>query len=388
MRFDFPTSWRHGRGLAAQAGNVLRELGCTRTLLVTDRLLMEKGVVDPVTASLDEAGMAYTVCDAVTTEPTVALFEELVGTTRGSPLIADLAGFDSVLAVGGGSVIDVAKGLAVVAQFGGHIRDYAGFDAIPEPLTRTIVAVPTTAGTGSEISDGSVWIDEAAHTKFLVLSLRICPTVALTDPEMTRSMPPRVTATSGVDALVHAIESYLSRDASVATEPLSLRAIESIVAGLKAAYDHGDDLDAREAVQLGATMAMAAGMNAHMGLCHALAMPLCGLYGMAHGQACGMVLPYVLEFNAEVARSKVAAVFRAMGFTSGEAGDGAVGGAHYRELAVFLGEVGIAGRLSDFGYRDDHMRTIVQGTLASVQARFNPRTPSEDDLVGLVRRLI
>lgn len=133
---------------------------------------------------------------------------------------------------------------------------------------------------------------------------------------------------------------------------------------------------------------MAAGMNAHMGLAHALAMPLCGLYAMPHGQACGMVLPHVLEFNAEVARAKVAAVFRAMGFMGGEAGDGAIGSAQYRELTVFLEEVGIAGRLSDFGYQDDHMRTIVRGTLNSVQSRFNPRTPSEDDLVGLVKWLI
>lgn len=388
MRFDFPTSWRHGRGLVTQTGNILRELGCSRTLLLTDKLLIQRGIVDPVTASLAEAGIDYTVCDAVTTEPSVSLFEELVGTTGGPPLIRDLAGFDSMLAVGGGSVIDVAKGLAVVAQFGGHIRDYAGLDTIPEPLTRKIVAVPTTAGTGSEISDGSVWIDEAARTKFLVLSLRICPTVALTDPEMTRSMSPHVTATSGVDALVHAIESYLSRDASVATELFSLRAIESISGGLKTAYDHGDDLDAREAMQLGATMAMIAGTNAHMGLCHALAMPLCGLYGMPHGQACGMVLPHVLEFNAEVARTKVAGVFKAMGFLSPEPGSGAFSSAQYRKLTVFLGRVGIAGRLSDFGYRDDHMRIIVRATLSSVQTQFNPRTPSEDDLVGLVKRLI
>lgn len=388
MRFDFPTSWRHGRGLAAQTGSILRDLGCARTLLVTDRLLIEKGVIDPVMASLNEAAVAYVVCDAVTAEPTVDLFEELVGTSDGAPRIQDLAAFDSVLAVGGGSVIDVAKGLAVVAQFGGHIRDYAGFNAIPEPLTRKIVAVPTTAGMGSEISDGSVWIDEAARTKFLVLSLRICPTVALTDPEMTRSMPPHVTATSGVDALVHAIESYLSRDASVATEPFSIRAIELIGGGLKRAYDHGDDLDAREAVQLGATMAMAAGMNAHMGLVHALAMPLCGLYGMPHGHACGMVLPHVLEFNAGVARTKVAVVFKAMGFMNGEQGHGAFSSAQYRKLTMFLGDVGIAGRLGDFGYRDDHMRTIVRGTLNSVQSRFNPRTPSEDDLIGLVKRLI
>jgi alcohol dehydrogenase len=215
-----------------------------------------------VVASLEAAGLTYTVCDAVTKEPTVALLDELLTTI-------DLQGFDSVVAVGGGSVIDVAKAVALLADFGGHIRDYSGQGKVPGPLSRPLITVPTTAGTGSEISDGSVWVDEAAHTKFLVLSPHICPTVALTDPEMTRSMPRSVTGLSGVDALTHAVESYVSRDASPASELFSLRALGLIAAALPAAYRDGDNLDAREIQQLGATMAMIGGMNAHMGLCHA-----------------------------------------------------------------------------------------------------------------------
>jgi alcohol dehydrogenase len=345
-------------------------------MLVTDRALVERGIVAPMTASLEAQGIEYVVCDEVTTEPTVSLFESLAAGW-------DLAEFDSVLAVGGGSVIDAAKGLAVVAQFGGHIRDYAGFDTVPAPLTRKIVAVPTTAGTGSEISDGSVWIDEARHTKFLVLSTRICPTVAITDPEMTRSMPPRITANSGIDALTHAIESYLSVDASVATGPFSLRAVESIAGCLKRAYSHGDDLDAREAVQLGATMAMIAGMNAHMGLCHALAMPLCGLYPLPHGQACGMTLPHVLEFNATVAGDRVADVSNALGMM----GD-VDGRSPWECLTAFVADVGLSTRLRDVGYREEHLEIIVRETRNSVQFRFNPREASEDVLVRLVERLV
>lgn len=377
MRFDLPTSWRHGRGLAARTGSVLKELGCARTLLVTDRELVERGIVSPVVASLESEDIEYALCDEVTTEPTVALFESLAARW-------DLTEFDSVLAVGGGSVIDAAKGLALVAQFGGHIRDYAGFDLVPAPLARTIVAVPTTAGTGSEISDGSVWIEEARHTKFLVLSTRLCPTVAITDPEMTRSMPPRITANSGIDALTHAIESYLSVDASVATRPFSLRAIEAIAGSLTRAYTHGDDVDAREAVQLGATMAMIAGMNAHMGLCHALAMPLCGLYPLPHGQVCGLVLPHVLEFNAAVAGTRVAEVFAALGMPGVE-GDRRT---PYECLAALVADVGLSARLGDFGYREEHLEIIVRETRNSAQFRFNPREPSEQDLVRLVERLV
>jgi len=380
-----PTSWRHGRGLAAGVGGVLRDLGCGRALLVTDRLLVEKGVVAPVIASLDASGVDYTVCAEVTAEPTVGLFEQLVGAGVTAPLIPDLPGFDSVLAVGGGSVIDVAKALAVVAQFGGHIRDYAGFDTIPESLSRKIVAVPTTAGTGSEVSDGSVWIDDVRRTKFLVLSTRICPTVAVTDPEMTLTMPPRITATSGVDALTHAVESYVSVDAGAASEVFSLRAVELIAGGLERAFIRGDDPEARESMQLGATMAMIGGMNAHMGLGHALVMPLCGLYHMPHGLACGMVLPHVLEFNAEVADAKVARILATLGTGVGE---DARGPARYRGLEDLLASVGMTGRLRDFGYEAAHRDVIVRETLNSVQYRFNPRPASEDELARLVERLV
>jgi alcohol dehydrogenase len=311
----------------------------------------------------------------------VTLFENLVDKF-------DLKKFDSVLAVGGGSVIDVAKALAIVAQFGGHIRDYSGLNKVPAPLERKIIAVPTTAGTGSEISDGTVFIDESIQSKFLVLSTFICPTIAITDPELTISMPPEITATSGVDALTHGIESYVSKDASVATMLFSIKAVELISSGLKTAYHNGKNIDARETVQVGATMAMVAGMNAHMGLCHAMVMPICALYHMPHGQACGMVLPHVLAYNAEVAGEKVVDIFRAMGMIDGKGKDNALQNAPYQMLNSMLEEIRIAARLRDFGYKDDHMEIIVQETFNSVQCQFNPRKPSEEDIVRIVKKLV
>jgi alcohol dehydrogenase len=381
MQFDLPTRWRHGRGLAAESGRVLKELDCKNTLLITDRNLLQLGVVSPVIESLKKLKIDYTVCDDVTIEPTVTLFENLVGKL-------DLKNFDSFLAVGGGSVIDVAKGLVIVAQFGGHIRDYAGLNKVPAPLERKLIAVPTTAGTGSEISDGCVFIDEAIQSKFLVLSTFICPTIAITDPELTILMPPEITATSGVDALTHGIESYLSKDASVATRLFSLKAVELISSGLKTAYHNGEDIDARETVQVGATMAMVAGMNAHMGLCHAMVMPICALYHMPHGQACGMVLPHVLAYNAEVAGEKVADIFRAMGMIDRGGEDDALSSAPYQMLNSMLEEIRISARLRDFGYVDKHMDIIVQETFNSVQCQFNPRKPSEEDIVRIVTKLI
>jgi len=381
MKFDFPTSWRHGRGLAAESGRIVKDLGCKKTLLITDRWLLKLGVVRPVIESLNAFNMEYTVCDEVTPEPTVTLFENLADNL-------DPKNFDSFLAVGGGSVIDVAKGLAIVAQFGGHIRDYAGINKVPAPLERKLIAVPTTSGTGSEISDGSVFVDEAVQSKFLVLSTLICPKVAITDPELTILMPPEVTANSGVDALTHGIESYLSKDASVATRLFSLKAIELISSGLKTAYHNGKIVDARETVQIGATMAMVAGMNAHMGLCHAMIMPLCALYHIPHGKACGMVLPHVLAYNAEVAEEKVLDIFKAMGMINREGKDDTLNRTPFQMLDSMLEEVRISARLRDFGYVDNHMQIIIQETFNSVQCQFNPRKPSEEDIVRIVKKMI
>ena len=381
VSFDLPTSWRHRRGLASEVGKIVRQLGCSRSLLLTDKVLSSLGVIDPVTASLRREGVSCAVCDEVEMEPTVAHFEALARKL-------DLSSFDSIVAVGGGSVLDVAKGLSIIGAFGGDIRDYAGFDKVPGVPTLKVIAVPTTSGTGSEVSDGVVLIDEERDTKFLVISKKICPSVALTDPELTISMPPKVTACSGIDALVHAVESYVSKRANIATEVFALKATGLLCNGLKPALANGKDIDARETMQLGATMAMIAAMNSYLGLCHAMAMPLCGLYKMPHGQACGMLLPHVLRYNAVVAPAKVMDVFRAMGIVGVDDARPNLDDRLFDEIGSFVSEVGISARLRDFGFREDHMRIIVQATMQSAQRPTNPRDPTEQDLSDIVRQII
>ena len=317
------------------------------------------------------------VCDAVDREPTVALFENLVQAL-------DLDAFDVIVAVGGGSVLDVSKALALIASFGGHIRDYAGHEKVPAVPAIKVVAVPTTSGTGSEISDGVVLIDQARNTKFLVLSKRICPTIALTDPLMTLSMPPKVTACSGMDALVHATESYISRNANIATELFSLKAVELLSHNIRAAYINGDDVEVREKMQIGATVAMMAGMNAYLGLCHAMAMPLCALYDMPHGQVCGMLLPHVLEYNAAVAQPKVEEIFQKMGL----GGKPENISRQLDQIHALMVDIGLSARLGDFGYRPEHQQIIIEETLASAQCPTNPRSPSKADVAEIINRLI
>jgi alcohol dehydrogenase len=379
--FDLPTSWRHRRGLASEIGTIVHQFGCRKPLLLTDKMLSSLGILEPIITSLKREGIHFTICDEVEMEPTVAHFAALVNQL-------DMSSFDSIIAVGGGSVLDVAKGLSIIGTFGGDIRDYAGFDKVPGVPNLKVFAIPTTSGTGSEVSDGVALIDEERDTKFLVISKKICPSIALTDPELTISMPPNVTACSGIDALVHAVESYVSKRANMATELFSLKAITLLCKGLKPAWINGRDLDARETMQIGATMAMIAAMNSYLGLCHAMAMPLCGIYKMRHGQACGMLLPHVLKYNSVATPAKVLDIFRAMGIVAADEPQPSLTDHLYNKIGSFVSEVGISVRLNDFGYRDSHLDIIVKATMQSAQRPTNPRDPTEQDIVDIVKRII
>jgi alcohol dehydrogenase class IV len=370
IKFHMPTRWHHGRGMASKTGEMLSELGCKKPLLLTDKFLLSAAIVDPVIDSLDRKNITYTICDDVNREPTVKLFETITGKM-------DLQSFDAIIAVGGGSVLDVSKGLSIIGSFKGHIRDYDGFDLVPEVPDIKVVAVPTTSGTGSEVSDGVALIDESRDTKFLVISKKICPAIAITDPEMTVRMPPSVTASSGMDALVHAIESYISLGANPATDLFAKKAIGLISRGLKSAYISGEDMDARERMQIGATMAMIAAMNSYLGLCHAMAMPLCALYNIPHGQVCGMLLPHVLKFNSISIKEREEEIFKIMGFSH-----------DYSDLIKLLDDINLAAGLNDFGYKEEHMDTIINETLASAQAPTNPRLPSRNDIADIVEKII
>lgn len=381
FQFDFPTSWRNGRGIASQTGKIVKENGFTRPLLLTDRLLLSLGVVDPVKDSLEKEGISYELCDEVNQEPTLEMFNHLCSSL-------DLSSYDLIIAVGGGSVIDVAKGLSVVASFKGNIKDYAGFNKVPGPPEQKVIAIPTTSGTGSEISDGVVIIDEKQNTKFIVISKLICPHIALTDAEMTKLMPPKVTACSGVDALVHAVESYLSKGTNLATEIFSLKAIKLLGEGLRPAFLDGSNIDVREKMQVGATLAMISGMNTYLGLCHSIAMPLCSLYHMPHGQAVGMALPEVLRFNFKFEPKRVITVFKTLGFDIDHTSESSSIESGCRQLTEFLGSLEISAYLKDFCFKENHMPTIVKETMCSVQKATNPGFPSEKDIEGIVRRLI
>ena len=381
LKFKLPTCWQHGQGIVSQSATILQQYGCNKPLVVTDKLLLSLGVVEPVLKSLEAERIPYTVCDSVENEPTVAMFDSISKSL-------DLRSFDSVIAVGGGSVIDVSKGLTILEAFGGSITNYYGLDKFPSKPGLKVFAIPTTAGTGSEVSDGLVVIDEQRDTKFVVINDYLRPEVAICDPEMTKTMPPQVTACTGIDALVHAIEAHLSIKANMATDLFAFKAIELIVQGLVPAYKDGEDITVREKMQLGATMAMIAASNTHVGMCHGMSGPICALYNIPHGQACGLVAPAVLKFNAGVAKERVVNIFRIMGFIDKYTKNSTVIEKGCDRLTELLSKLGLSIRLRDKGFQENHIEIIARETLKSSQIRTNPRQPTEQDIETSLREII
>jgi alcohol dehydrogenase class IV len=374
MKFSFnlPTSWVHGIGLSSEIDSFLKDLGVKCPVIITDKRLVNVGVLEPIYNSLKKADINYTIIDEVTSEPTVKFFDLL------SKKLKEMD-FDSFIAVGGGSVMDVAKGLRIIAEFGGSIRDYAGLNKISGKIEYPLIAIPTTSGTGSEVSVGAVFIDEENKTKFAVVDVNNCPTLALTDPELTTTMPPSITAITGIDALVHAAESYVSRQANPVTEPIALQAINLIGNSIEKAVSNGNDIKARECMQLGSTLAMISASNAQLGLCHALGMPLCAIYGMPHGQAVGMVLPYVLELNKSTVPDKIKNIFSQLNYTDKEN--------NFTKIEELINKMGIFSPLSKYGFNENQIPNIVKGTLNSFQTPNNPSEVTEQDVINIINKI-
>lgn len=293
-----------GHGATETLLEEVKRLDVSNPLIVTDEILQKVGVVDQVTSLLK--GFSYEVFTGVKPDPELRIVEECSETfTKGN--------HDGLIAIGGGSAIDIAKSVSAFAPFEGDLSELLGTDLVPAKGA-PIITLPTTAGTGSEVTNISILSDKEAQLKKGMVSDHLLPDVAIVAPEMTLTMPPSVTAASGVDALVHAIEAYISVHASPITDALAIHAMKMIAKNLPKAYANPDHLEAREKMATASLMAGMAFGNAGVGAVHALAYPLGGRYHIAHGVSNALLLPYVMEWN------KIACVER------------------FRDIAIALGE--------------------------------------------------
>lgn len=303
--FQMPSVIHFGNNAAAQTGPEAKRMGAKRVLLVTDAILMQAGTVKPVLESLSAAGVEAVIFDKVASEPVLAFIDEGLKLLRKKKC-------EVIVAVGGGSSIDTAKALAVMATNPGKIQDYMGLGKIGQPGL-PLIAVPTTAGTGSEVTIFTIITDTTRDVKMLIGSPYVMPCVALVDPRMTLGMPRGLTAATGLDALTHAIEAYVSLKAQPLSDVMALSAIELLFKYLPQAWANPNNLHARTQTLLGAMQAGIAFTNASVALVHGMSRPVGAYFHVPHGLSNAALLGVVMEFSLMGNPDRYAQIAGAMG---------------------------------------------------------------------------
>ena len=372
--FYLPTHVYTGRGCFHEIGTVLASCG-QRALLVCGGHAVSHGLVDRATALAQAEGVDLAVYPYATQEPLLPMVEAALGVARS-------ASCDVIVGLGGGSAIDLAKAVAGLAPLQGTPREYFAGRPVDGP-SLPLVAVPTTSGTGAEVTKNAVLIDPESGVKTSIRDDRWFPRWAVVDPELTLSMPTAVTASSGSDALCQAIEAYTSIGATAITDGLAERAIALIGGALQRAYEAGDDLDAREAMACGSLLAGMALSNARLGAVHGMAHPLGATYGLAHGLVCGLLLPYTMAYNAPET-PKYAAVARLLGVAPAGMSDQALRQAAVDRVAELVRAIGIPSHLGPLGVRAADLDDIVAASLPSSSLKHNPRPLAADDVRSIL----
>jgi alcohol dehydrogenase class IV len=375
--FTSPATLRFGWGEAAQIPAEAAQLG-GRPLVVVGRALRAAGRLEPLLDGLRAAGLDPFTVEGVPAEPKLSDLQRVMDACAA-------AGADMVIAVGGGSVLDIAKGAAALAAAAGPAAEEF-FAGAPLPATgRPIVAVPTTSGTGSEVTRVCVLSDPGRRRKASIRTDAMMPRVAIVDPELTVSCPPSVTAHSGADAFVQAVEAFVSAGANRMTDALSREAVLLAAHALPVAVADGGDRPAREAMALASTMAGLALNTARLGLVHGIAHPAGAVTGAAHGLLCGLLLPYVIEYNLPVAAPKYALLARDMDLAAPDTPDAPAAAAFLAFTRDLLRRVGIPERLGDVGFPESAVEDVAAETMPSGSTKANPRPVSLEDARAVCR---
>ena len=378
-----PSLILYGLGCASRIGEAMKQLEGKRALLVTDCVLLKSGQVDEIQTVLRQSAIDIEIYPGVNRETEDIHIEE------GLKIFKD-SSCDSIIGLGGGSCIDAAKGIRVMATNPGEIADYQGRDKVKFKMV-PMVAVATTAGTASEVSRAAVITDTRRTDKMIVKDEKIRPNVAVCDPLLTVSMPSSVTASSGMDALTHAIEGYVSRECQPMTEMVALQAVELISRSLPVAFVNGKNLEARSDMMLGQLLAGMGSGNASNCIVHGLARPLGAYFHVPHGLSNAMFLVKGMEYTLPACPHKYAKVAQAMGenisgLTVSEAAEKSV--AFVRRLCKILKVPTIV----EFGIdKDRYLQLVPQlaaDGIASGSHNLNPRTPTKDELIEIYEQMI
>ncbi|GAA3213862.1 iron-containing alcohol dehydrogenase [Microbacterium terregens] len=377
-----PRVMRIGGGSSSEVAEVIGDLGASRPLLVTDRFLMGTGAASALLDELSRAGLEPAVWADTVPDPTT---DSLVS---GLSAVAD-HNADLLIGFGGGSPLDTAKALALLSVQGGEMKHYKAPRQNAGPAL-PVVGIPTTAGSGSESTQYTIITDSATDEKMLCTGAAFLPAATIVDFELTMSMPARLTADTGIDALTHAVEAYVSRKANIFTDGLCMTAIAMIGRHLRTAYADGTDRVAREGMMIAATQAGIAFSNSSVALVHGMSRPIGAHFHIAHGMSNAMLFPAVTRFSVPAAPSRYADCARAWGCAS-DTDDDLLAAERFVDELVSLSRDLAVPTPEAFGIANDAWESkipvMVEQALASGSPSNNPRIPSADDVAAVYREI-
>lgn len=378
--FIIPPVLITGSGSLKNVGDEIKKLGVNKGLLVTDKVISDLGLLEGVKKELSDSGIQFVIYDRITTEPTVDFVDDALKTYKENKC-------EFVLAFGGGSSIDTAKAVAVMVTNEGTIENYMGLDRIPKKGI-PIIAVPTTAGTGSEATAVTIITDTRTDVKMLLISPYLLPQVSIVDPLLTLTCPRELTAAVGIDALTHAIEAYVSLKAQPLSDTFCLSAIELISGSLRQAWANGNNLEAREKVMIGALKAGIAFSNSSVALVHGMSRPIGAYFHVPHGVSNAALLGVVTEFSLIGNPARYGHIAKAIGenvtgLTDMEAAEVAA-----MAVKKLIRDVRIPS-LKELGIKENdlykHAPAMADAAIASGSPGNNPRQATKEEIIDLYK---
>lgn len=375
MKFFMPAVNQMGSGCLESSIIDIAGLGFKKALVVTDKMLNEIGMVSAVAEKLAAQSISSVIFAGTQPNPTCG------NVAAGLELLQEHQ-CDFIISLGGGSPHDCAKGIALVAANGGNIRDYEGVDVSAKPQF-PLVAINTTAGTASEITRFCIITDEERHVKMAIVDKNTTPLMSVNDPALMTGMPKSLTAATGMDALTHAVEAYVSTIATPVTDCCAIKAIELIRDHLETAVNDGDNLSAREAMAYAQLLAGMAFNNASLGYVHAMAHQLGGFYDLPHGVCNAILLPHVQNYNARVCPERLADVAKALGadIVGMSAEEGAARAVELiKELSA---RISIPAGLKELGVREEDFPILTENALKDACGFTNPQQATAEEITAI-----
>lgn len=378
FRYELQTAIEFGSGAIKDLSDHVLQLQGSKVLLVSDPGVQKAGTTKRLTDVLDLSSIPYVIYNDIEPEP------DIEGVMRGRDL-AIQEGCDCVVGVGGGSALDTAKSIGLMMKNSGHIRDYVGINKVPHKGV-PVIAIPTTSGTGSELTVWSVLSDKKAKVKLSVGSPLNCPDLALCDPELTITLPAHITASTGMDALTHALESFVNKATQSISEGMSIQSMKLIAKSLRIAVVQGENVEARYDMLMASLIAAMAFNPTRLGLAHALAIPLGAHFKIPHGIVNAILLPEVMQFNLIGNLEKFREIALIFGMpvehlSLRDAAEQAV-----RAVRQLKNDVGIHQTLSDYGLKEVDLNYIAEEAMLSGNVPVNPVKPTIEDLKEICRK--